>query len=310
MNKFKKITSLFLASACIIICSYTPSVSAAEVEPDAHTKELMELFPEFKESFENDTTGELVERSETYVKITEKSSTNSRNSISTCTLDNLDENYNVQYYTKEGYEQEIEKENNNQFTSPFSNYSNIRTYSIGSQEGGSSSWLVIDLEVYKGSVVSTSNFLAYNFCRWLTSPILRLGNGEGIGISVSSGMVISSDPKTRHACYECANPYSPDGSYSDLKVSVNTGGNGVLAVTSLQPGQVLKAFPDLNEYHNFMVSTGVSFNGSAVSKGWITATYAHKQIAIGSIGMNVYGVPSLSIGGSLDTVTASRPVSR
>ena len=72
----------------------------------------------------------------------------------------------------------------------------------------------------------------------------------------------------------------------------------------------MEAFPDLKEYHDFMIQTGVSYNGSGINKGWITGTYLHKQIAIGGIGMDANGVPNLSIAGSYDKTKGSIPVSR
>lgn len=47
--------------------------------------------------------------------------------------------------------------------------------------------------------------MVYNFCSWITFPKFRFA--DGIGISVSTGMVISPDIKTRYAEYRFANPY-------------------------------------------------------------------------------------------------------
>lgn len=52
----------------------------------------------------------------------------------------------------------------------------------------------------------------------------------------------------------------------------------------------MESFPDLKEYHNFMIQTGVSYNSSTVNKGWITGSYLHKQVSLGGIGMGANGL--------------------
>lgn len=288
MNKFKKITICMLAFLCTSLLGQSKITFAEQNIGNEATQELMKLYPEFKESIIKDTTGELVDSNEVYVKLTEKEDSKH---LSTYTLDELNDDYEVEYYTREEFEKE---------------YNPISTYGIGSLEKDSCSWLRLDLQVYYGS--GQSDYMAYNFCSWITSPKIRFT--DGIGISVSTGLVVSPDSNTRHAEYSFANPYEEFGSVQNLEVTVNEGGNGVLATAGLQPASVMEAFPNLKEYHNFMIQTGVSYNGSGVDKGWITGTYLHKQIAIGGIGMDATGTPNLSVGGSYDMTKGSIAVTR
>ena len=288
MNKIRKIVSLALAVICTSLVGNGEITHAKEQYGNDATQELIKLYPEFKESIEKDTTGKLVDSSEVYVKLIEHEDSEQ---LSRYSLDNLEDDYEVEYYTREEFEQE---------------YSPISTYAIGDLEKDSCSWLRLDLQVYYGNGIS--DYMAYNFCSWITSPKFRFT--DGIGISVSSGMVISGDVTSRHATYKCANPYLEFGSTERLAVTINEGGNGVLATAGLQPFSVMQAFPNLKEYHNFMIQTGVSYNGSGVNKGWITGSYLHKQISIGGIGMDSNGIPNLSIAGSCDRTKGSIAVSR
>ena len=56
---------------------------------------------------------------------------------------------------------------------------------------------------------------------------------DGIGISVSIRIVISLDIKIRYAKYRFINPYEEFRSVENMAVTVNEGGNGVLATTGL-----------------------------------------------------------------------------
>lgn len=288
MNKITKIISLVLAIVFTSLVGTGEITHAQEQYENNTTQKLIELYPEFKESIDKDTTGKLVDSSEVYVKLIEHEDSEH---LSEYSFDNLDDDYEVEYYTRE----ELENE-----------YSAISTYRIGNLEKDNCSWLRLDLQVYQGS--GQSDYMAYNFCNWITSPKFRFT--DGIGISVSTGMVISGDSSTRHATYKSANPYLEFGATEKLAITVNEGGNGILATAGLKPASVMEAFPNLKEYHSFMIQTGVSYNSSCVNKGWITGSYLHKQISIGGIGMDVTGVPNLSIGGSYDRTKGSIPVSR
>lgn len=50
-----------------------------------------------------------------------------------------------------------------------------------------------------------------------------------------------------------------------------------------------------------MIQTGISFDNIAATKGIITGHYLHKEVALGSIGMDASGTPNLSIGGATDS---------
>lgn len=284
MNKLLKVVLSTMIVGVFGISNYASAITI-ETEHSESTKELIEMFPNYKKSIEEDTTGVLVGSEETYVKFIVKEDVKVKDSYS---LDNLEDDFDVEYFTREEYKKEMSK--------------SLLTLDrgIGNQEGGTTNWLRLDLQVYTGNGVS--NYMAYNFSSWLTSPIFRFK--DAIGISTSNGLVISGDSNTRRAEYRSTDPSSPIGSVKKLTVSVSDHGNGVLASSNLG------APFGPAEYHNWMIQTGVSYNNANVKQGWITGHYVHKQIALGSIGMDANGIPNLSVGGSTDTHSGSIYINR
>jgi hypothetical protein len=284
MNKLFKV---ILSTAIIGALSISGNATATTVKTNysQSTKELIEKFPNFEKSIKEQTTGVLVGAEETYVKFTAKKDAKIDESYN---LDTLKEDFDVEYFSREEYKKEREN----------SLFSTDR--GIGSQEGGTTNWLRLDLQVYDAT--GSSDYMAYNFSSWLTSPIFRFE--DGIGISTSNSIIASPDPKTRAAEYRSVDPSSPIGSVKQLQVEVSREGNGVLATSQLG------APFGPAEYHDWMIQTGISYNNDTVKEGWITGHYLHKQIAIGSIAMDKNGIPNLSIGGSTDTHSGSIHVSR
>lgn len=288
------------------------------IKLDESTIELIEMFPEYKESLQKDTTGDLVGNSEVYIKmkpkddlkdesLNNKSSRINENSI--MTTDEITENFEIECYSKEEFDSKYKKyvDKMPKTSTSRSKVEDmvIQRSSGGSSDGGtvgigplevnSCSWLRLDLQVYNGS--GSSDYMAYNFCSWLTRPVFRFT--DAIGISTTSGLIISSDTTVRSALYRYPSPFVPTGAGTSL--TVTNQGNGVIAKVPLIPISVYNTYPNLKEYNNMMIQTGISFSGTSTKQGWIQGNYLHKQVAIGGIGMDVNGVPSLSIGGSTDT---------
>ena len=233
---------------------------------------------------------ELVDSSEVYVKFTKKQNfTLTRNK--SYSLDELDTDFDVNYYTKEQYiaETKLGKQ--------------LSTRSIGAQEGGNSSWLKMTLQVYYGN--GSNKYFAYNCCSWLTSPLCRFT--DGIGITVSSHLIISGDSGSRHSEYIAGDRVNGERYYTNSYVDINQEGNGVLAKFGLYKDNMCWQ----GEFHNFMVQTGVNFAGYASTEGRISGHYVHKQVGVGSVSMNpTTGIPSVGIASSEDSVKASVYVSR
>ncbi|QAS59489.1 hypothetical protein [Clostridium septicum] len=116
MNKITKIVSLALAIVFTSLVGTGEITHAQEQYENNITQKLIELYPEFKESIDKDTTGKLVDSSEIYVKLIEHEDSKH---LSEYSFDNLDDDYEVEYYTRE----ELENE-----------YSAISTYRIGNLE--------------------------------------------------------------------------------------------------------------------------------------------------------------------------------
>lgn len=72
MNKARKIVSLVLAVIRTGLIGYGEIALTEENVGDNTTQELIELYQKFKESIDKDTTGELVDSSEVYVKLINK----------------------------------------------------------------------------------------------------------------------------------------------------------------------------------------------------------------------------------------------
>jgi hypothetical protein len=275
---------MFLAVSILLGIVSTPALASTMAFSES-TEELFLKFPSYKETLEKQTTGKLIDAQEIYFKLTPKENVTIKSTYNT---KNLESDFIIEEYSREEFNK-ISKEKG-----------------IGGQEGGSSNWLRMDLQVYQSS--GQSDYMAYNFCSWKTKPIFRFQ--DAIGISVSDGLIISGDSSSRFAEYRFQNPYSPVGGCTILGTEINPHGNGIMAKTYLQPGNALEAFPGLNEYHDMGIGTGVVYNNNNIRNGRIAGNYLHKQLAVGGIGMDINGVPNLSIAGSSDSVSASIFVSR
>lgn len=269
---------------------------------DSTTLSLMNKFPNLKKDLQEKTTGKLVATSETYFKYTPKSNLSGTKKIYNSST-KLENDYTITKYTKQQYENEIKN------NSIIKNNSAINTNSvIGPQVGGLVSWMRMLVEVYDGT---NCDYQAYNFCSWLTTPLCT--GTDGIGISLSAGLIVANNGY-RESEYEYA--LSPElydqtcgGTRSD--VAIDSQGNGVLAQYKIQTyfGGVLGG-GQAGSINDFMISTGVNYNGNGVDKGWITGQYLHTQVALGGIGMDGYGVPSVSVGLSTDRDSGSVSVER
>lgn len=269
---------------------------------DPTTQELIKKFPYFKKSLEKYTNGKLAYSNEVYFKYTPKENANVKKSYNS--ESEVEKDFNVQKYTKQQYENEKKSELLTNSIQPFS---------IGGQQGGTSSWLRMTLQVYYRN--SHSDYMAYNFSSWLTPPVLQYK--DAIGISLSSGLIASSDAGSRHAEYQHNDPYvtssNDEGVYQNLPVTISSEGNGVMATFDLASkarSGPLKGGSASTEYNDVMIQTGVIYNNPSVDKGWITGNYLHAEISVGSIGMDVHGVPSISWSLINDSVQGSVYVDR
>lgn len=293
----KKIKQLCGALAITLVASLASNSSLvlANTNPKEkytkQTKELIEKFPEFKESLEEDTTGELVSSEEKYIRYTPKTDNLKREYKS---VEEVQKDFIIEEFTREEYEIESQKEELRK---------SIR--GIGSQETSQTSWIRVDLQVYYGDSSSQSDYMAYNFSSWLKDPYIKLT--DGVGISFSNGLIASSNANTRKGSYHYYDPYYPGGDrVVNLSVQLNKDGhNGVLSTFNLDNGNSSPI-----EYHNAMVQTGVNYIGNGVNQGWINGHYIHKEVALGDISMGPDGVPSLSFGGTYDRHQSSIHVSR
>ena len=283
-----KVFKLFISALLITLITVPTNIFAStnsnvQAIVDPTTAKFISIFPSFKASLDKYTDGNLITQSEIYYKYTPKS-TASTEKIYNNEAD-INKDFEIKKYTKQQYANER---------------LGIGTNIIGGQEGGNSSWLLILLDVYNSS--GLSNYMVYNFGSWITQPIYHMS--DAIGISVGDTMMVSSDSGTRFSSYNHTNMWDEDINET-ASVQISAGGKGVMSVFTLSP-----AGPGINEYHNFMVSTGVKYNNALEYNGWITGNYLHTQASIGSISMSVKGVPGVSASIDNDLLQGSRPVSR
>lgn len=294
MNKFLKgVLATFVSSMLILPLNALASNQQIptgndfneEIFASEKTKELTNMFPGFEKHLRENTNGVLAGEQDVYIRYTPKENTkvDMKNLKTYSNEEEISKDYIVEYFTKQEYEDEIQKA-----------YKGIGIQSIGPVEQQPCSWLNLDVQVYYGNFYN--DFLAYNFCSWKTRPIFHFT--DGIGISVSEGLIISGDINSRYSEYIAHDYGSPVGRVYNASLEINAAGNGVLAEYPLQLTYISPGVPDPDEYHNFMVATGIEWNGNSIDKGRIYGHYLHKQIAIGGISLDPSGVPSLDIGGS------------
>ena len=294
----KKVIRTTLLMILGIFISLSTTVSAASENPvNESTKELMRIFPQFKESLEKNTTGNLVGNQEVYIKYTPKKNVSDTKKV----YENQEEvkkDFDVTVHTKEEYLRERAKESLPRLRSR-------RSISIGSVEQNYCSWLKMQLQVYTASqeLRNDCDVVAYNFCSWKTVPGFRLK--DAIGISVSNGLAIGGSSSTRKASYNYNKLYAGD-TIVNLPVKKSVHANGVLAEFNLSNED--SRFTDV--YNNAMISTGIKFIRNDVTYGVISGNYLHSEVSVGSITFNAAGVPSISLSLSHDTHSASVPISR
>lgn len=273
MIKLKSLLALSLSALITVLTLPINTLALTKdktITPNPTTIELMNNFPQFKESLNSNTTGILVSNTESYIKYTLKENSTPQNEYKN--YSEIKNDFYIEQYTKENYLKELN-------TKP----KRLRR-SIGDQEGPSCNWLKITLQVYNSSNAN-EDYMVYNFSSWLTKPAFRFT--DGIGISVSNGMLISPNRHTRSAVYNYDVFGEPKS--TSLGVEINENGNGVLAKFDLCPS----GYQDSNKHNDAMIQTGVCFSSS--NKGRISGHYIHKQLVFGSIGMDGKGIPSLSV---------------
>ncbi|MCD2348986.1 hypothetical protein [Clostridium guangxiense] len=283
-KKIKIVISTFLIALIIIpVNAFAATnkdgqvVIRGNVITDPTTLSMIKKFPEVKEDLEENTTGKLVSSTETYFKYTPKSNVKTKKFYASAAEAQKD--YIVTKYTKQQYEDEMKL--------------GAMDY-IGGQVDGNCSWMRMSLEVYTGAHEGTSaDYMAYNYCSWLTKPIFA--GTDAIGISTSDGLIISNSGK-RMARYEYAYDtagidYGSESGYVEPSVQIDNEGNGVMATFNVKTYGASYLTGDVNDC---MISTGVSYNNSNVNKGWITGNYLHEQVSFGGISMDIHGIPSVS----------------
>ncbi|MDF2504973.1 hypothetical protein [Clostridium sp.] len=268
---------------------------------DTSTQELMKKFPEFKKSLEKNTTGKLAYSKDMYVKYTQKPNSDIKRNYTT--ISDTSKDFQISTYTKQQYENEFKKEKLSNIQSSALAVSKVTTSGIGKEEGGITSWMQVKLQVYYGK--NGSDYMAYNFSHWLTVP--KINFTDAIGISLSSGLIVSGDSSTRGALYVHDDPYDPYGDTEVLPVTINNKGNGVMAKFKLNSPFNGGAF---TTYNDSMIQTGVVYNSPNLKNGRISGNYLHTQVSFGSIGMDINGVPSVGLNVTSDTCQGSIFVSR
>lgn len=144
-NILKLIIAIFvIGTLSMPIQAKAITVKSQEEKTDS-TQELIKKFPKFKQSLKKHTTGKLVGKTETYIKLTPKENVELKEIYTT---DTIKEDFEVNYYTKEEFEKEFKE-------------SNFMTRSISEQETTPCDWIKVDLEVYYGT---SCDYMAYNFC--------------------------------------------------------------------------------------------------------------------------------------------------
>ena len=283
----------YLVLTLLLIVFSIPTTAFAATNKDTNfndeTLQLMERFPQFKESVDKYTTKKLLSSEEKYVKFTLKENANPKDTYKNS--EEISRDYDIQEYTKEELINEM---------------SRTRLY-VGSAEGQQCSWLRLKLEVYEANDSAVSDaykqgrplhYMAYAFASWLTVPFFTFSDGEALAISTSDGLIISGNSDTRHANYSFG--IGKQDYFKDLSVSVENQ-RGAMAKFSLCGGST--------QFNDAMISTGIAYNGSTNS-GWITAHYVHKEVSFGSIGMDLTGVPNVSVQANCDSTSQSVYVER
>lgn len=294
----KKIMKRFFATIIAVTFGLCGQVFAAtaqttkKVTVDPIAKEYISKFPEFEKSLDKYTNGKLAYSQDVYLKVTPKSTYDPKKNYNNAT--DIKKDFESKTYTKEEYENEMLKERQN----------TVSASGIGPQEGGTSSWLNISLQVYYGTTLA-NYYMAYNFGTWLTKPYFTYT--DAMGISLSSELVASGDSTTRTAVYNYKDVFS-NSIYETRPVQINSTGNGVMAQFQLYSFSTTNRY--VSPYNNTMISTGVKYSNTGSRCGWITANYLHKELSFGSISMNINGVPSVSYTVANDMVQGNVYVSR
>lgn len=256
---------------------------------DERTKEMIEKFPGFEKTWNTDIEG-LASSDEKYYKFIPKETVLS-NQQKTRTIktykdmDDAQKDFIIKEYTPQEYQNEKLK-----------TYSPM-TYtakSIGNQQGGTCSWLRISLQVYN-STKSGSNYLAYNYSSWLKDPACRFQ--DAIGISMSSGLILSGDDSTRQAQYIYTSPMGEQyDEYHNLYIHRGEKGNGVMATFQLHDAshEYSDGGASNRSYHDAMIGTGIKYSNANIKSGWITGQYSHKQLSFGSYSISSSGSISVS----------------
>lgn len=292
----KKILTLILIAFFIRILSI-PSHSnlitkKSQNDKSYLTEELCQKSPSFKQSLNNNTIGKLVGESEIYVKFTPKKGVKLKKIYNG---DTITDDFEITYSTKGELEKELIE-------------SNSESKSTSSSEIITCCWLRLVLQVYTGDYFNC-DYMAYNFCSWITKPSFKLE--DGIGISVSNGLILSGNPNTRHAEYTFVVPDLNIKEYRDLPVTIGLKGNGVLATSNLKSTSLPSHIThNPKESHEWMIQTGVSYNSSLINKGRISGHYFHKEIPFNKIYMDSDGIPNVSLSISSDLISNSIFVSR
>ncbi|MGK0469445.1 hypothetical protein [Clostridium sp.] len=287
---FNSLLSVLLMALMIMPTNAFASTNL-DSQADSTTKELINTFPNFKESLDKNTNGKLVSSNEIYYKYTPKTTNNTKKYYTNQA--DAEKDFYISEYTKEQYETEIALTKLIPETS-LTNY-------IGDQEGTDCSWLRISLQIYESQYVD--EFMAYSFSSWLKVPFITFT--DAIGISMSNGLIVTDDTdrtSTRYAEYNYQDGINPEGTYTTLPVEINdTYANGVMAKPNLRLGH-------LSSFNNMMISTGVRFSGTGTSEGFVFGNYLHTEVGIGALNMDAAGLPSLSLSLSYDEHHVSVPI--
>lgn len=236
---------------------------------------------DYEEIVKTKTTGKLVGKTEKYVKFTYIGKiSNENNDLESFSAvqnhlspEEISENLIVEEYTREEYDAEMLKEQ-------LSKRINSSTKGIGSLEQDPVSWMALNMDVYESSA-SETDYQAIAMFNWLKTPFFTFE--DAVGIYTSDGLIISKDPTDRYARYYHDSSGSSQSTVDNLYVERSKYSNGVMAKSKLLPSSL---------YHNFLISTGIAYNSTDTNKGWIHATYMHKEIGLGDITFDKDGKPS------------------
>lgn len=244
-----------------------------------------ENFESFDKLLNDGTLGELVGSTDMYIKYTPKDE-NQKVDVKTATKDD----FVSEVFTKNEYEKEILQE---KMTTTYSRRSTIGDF----RTNGTCSWLRLSMTIYE-KPRQEGCYIATTFWEWLTSPVFRLKDLNGI--YVSSELAIDQQNSQE---YQAEFRYRVNGEIWQREtptVKTSQYGNGAAVEFNL-PGS------DIMQFDSFrgMLNVPIKFSNSGSICGSVYTNYIHSLVSVGSLSFDKNGLSSFGFGIKQDEFSGS-----